>query len=141
MNVLKIIFCFLIKINYLKFFTSFFISIYCTEWSVLWLSFHFNIHQNSPLSNFLGNVANLILWPDCIFGWDLLPFWCFFHPFSQSAGLSSSSALVCCAGLATMHAHDKQLSKVWQKTLAYKLLRITFQNFATKIITLLNSSR
>ena len=30
----------------------------------------------------------------------------------QSAGLSSSSALVCCAGLATLHANGLELSKV-----------------------------
>ena len=32
--------------------------------------------------------------------------------FHQSAGLSSSSALVCCSGLATLHANGLKLSKV-----------------------------
>ena len=30
----------------------------------------------------------------------------------RSAGLSSSSALVCCAALVTMHIYDKQISRV-----------------------------
>jgi len=30
----------------------------------------------------------------------------------RCAGLSSSSALVCCSALVTMHVHDKQLSRV-----------------------------
>ena len=31
----------------------------------------------------------------------------------KSAGLSSSSALVCCSGLATVHGNGLELSKVW----------------------------
>jgi len=33
----------------------------------------------------------------------------------RCAGLSSSSALVCCAALITMHAFDKQLSRVTRR--------------------------
>lgn len=35
----------------------------------------------------------------------------------KSAGLSSSSALVCCAALATMHANNQSLTKVFLKTI------------------------
>jgi len=44
----------------------------------------------------------------------------------RSAGLSSSSALVCCAALTTMHAYDKQLSKVMNCSCIPFLTRLLF---------------
>jgi N-acetylgalactosamine kinase len=45
----------------------------------------------------------------------------------RCAGLSSSSALVCCSALVTMHVYDKQISRVRIDVTAFQLVFAVFR--------------